>query len=182
MSVATVYAKALYQSLKASGGVDFALVDKQFDAFIDLVDSSKDLRMTFEGPLATAKEKAGVIDEIGKKMGFLPIVGQFLKLLARKRRLGAIKEIRDSFLSVRLAAEGGVSGRLVAADSIGDADVETLSAAFTKKLAKKVLFRVSTDPSLLAGMKVTVNGVTYDGTLRSQLQRLRDRFVQGTPS
>ena len=32
---------------------------------------------------------------------------------------------------------------------------------------------------ILAGMKVTVNGVTYDGTLRSQLQKLRDQVAMG---
>ena len=55
-------------------------------------------------------------------------------------------------------------------------DVEALAKAFGKKLNKRVAFHVSTDPSLLAGMKVTVNGVTYDGTLRSQLQKLRDQI------
>jgi F-type H+-transporting ATPase subunit delta len=87
--------------------------------------------------------------------------------------------ILESYNSVRLLAEGGVPGRLVAAEPVSDQDVQGLAQAFSKKLGKKVAFQVSTDPSLLAGMKVTVNGVTYDGTLRSQLQRLRDRLVAG---
>jgi F0F1-type ATP synthase delta subunit len=43
-------------------------------------------------------------------------------------------------------------------------------------LGRKVAFRVSTDPSLLAGVRVTVSGVTYDGTLKAQLEQLKDKI------
>jgi F-type H+-transporting ATPase subunit delta len=88
-------------------------------------------------------------------------------------------EIRNAYRSVRLEAEGGVSGRLVSADPLSESDIKGLADAFQRKLGKPVAFRVSTDPSLLAGMKVIVNGVTYDGTLKSQLQQLRDLVVAG---
>jgi F0F1-type ATP synthase delta subunit len=64
---------------------------------------------------------------------------------------------------------------------LAEADIDTLTKAFSQKLGKKVAFRVAIDPSLLAGMKVTVNGVTYDGTLRSQIHKLRDHLAAGLP-
>jgi F-type H+-transporting ATPase subunit delta len=91
-----------------------------------------------------------------------------------------LPEVRDTFSEVRLNAEGGVTGKLVSAEPMTDADVQSLSAAFTRKLGRKVAFRVSTDPGLLAGVRVTVNGVTYDGTLKAQLEQLRDKI--STPS
>jgi F0F1-type ATP synthase delta subunit len=64
---------------------------------------------------------------------------------------------------------------------MNEADVKNLAKAFSEKLGKRVAFQSSTEPALLAGLKVTVNGVTYDGTLRSQIQKLRDYFVAGLP-
>ncbi len=87
--------------------------------------------------------------------------------------------MREAFHVIRLAAEGGVAGRLEVAEVISEADVSQLAKAFSEKFGKKVAFRVSQDPSLLAGIKVTVNGVTYDGTLRAQIQKLRDRVADG---
>jgi hypothetical protein len=49
-----------------------------------------------------------------------------------------------------------------------------LSVAFGARIGRKVSFETHEDPSLLAGVKVTVGGVTYDGTMRSQLSRLRE--------
>jgi F-type H+-transporting ATPase subunit delta len=180
-AVGNSYAKALYEAARDVDRSPDALnkVEKDLERMVFAVDSSREAKAAFLGPIATKKEKEALIREISKALGFSKITEQFMLLLASRGRLPLIREIRDAFASVRLVSEGGLLGKLVSAEEIGQADVESLSQAFAKKLGKRVAFRVSTDPSLLAGMKVTVNGVTYDGTLRSQLQQLRDQVLQG---
>jgi F-type H+-transporting ATPase subunit delta len=181
MSVANAYAKALFQAA-VDGKADARKLDEieqQLEAVVSAINSTPAARIALLGPVTTVREKVAVLGEIGKKVGAGELFGRFLQLMARKQRLPILHEVRDAFRAVRLHAEGGVVGSLVAADAVGGADVEGLAQAFGRKLGKRVAFRVSTDASLLAGMKVTVNGVTYDGTLRSQLQRLRDRLLAG---
>jgi F0F1-type ATP synthase delta subunit len=60
--------------------------------------------------------------------------------------------------------------------------IKEITQAFTQKLKRKVDFKVTTQPSLLAGLKVTVNGVTYDGSLLAQLERLKEEFTHGAAS
>lgn len=180
MSVANAYAKALYQAATESKGAQSVTdLETQLAKFLEVVNSSKEAQTVLLGPIVTPSEKILVIQEISKKMGLSHIVTEFLALLARKGRLRLLSGVREAFRDVRLEAEGGVVGRLVAADPINESDVQGLAQAFSRKLGKRVEFNVSTDPALLAGMKVTVNGVTYDGTLRSQIQRLRDQFAHG---
>jgi ATP synthase F1 delta subunit len=180
MSLATSYAKALYAAAKDAHATSDTLdhIENQMDSFGQILQLT-DARKALLGPVVTIKEKSEILLQIGEKAGYAKLFTQFLILLASKGRLPAFADIRDAFSTVRLEAEGGVAGRLVSAEPIDDADVQGLAGAFGRKLGKKVAFRVSTDPSLLAGMKVTVNGVTYDGSLRSQLQQLRDRLVAG---
>jgi F-type H+-transporting ATPase subunit delta len=183
MSVATSYAKAFYEVAKESQATSEALdsMEKQLELFLAVMDESKEARTALQAPVTTTREKTALVEEISKKLNLADLTRHFLMLLARKDRISILREVRDAFNVVRLTAEGGVPGRLIAAESMSEADISTLAKAFSQKLGKKVAFRVSTDSSLLAGMKVTVNGVTYDGTLRSQLQKLRDRFVAGFP-
>jgi F-type H+-transporting ATPase subunit delta len=177
MSLGKSYARALYEASKGAGNAD--QVEKDMESFVGLLNQSQDLKKTLLGPVVTAKEKSGVLTAIASKAGYSKGFQNFLSLLAAKERLPAIFEIHDAFSGVRLEAEGGVAGRLVSAEPLSDADAQGLAQAFSKKIGKKVEFRVSTDPSLLAGMKVTVNGVTYDGSLKSQLQQLRDKVMSG---
>lgn len=183
MSVAKTYAKTLYETATAQQNghaPDLAQIEQQLEDFAKMLASSKNLHTALCSPIATAREKAAIVEALSKKAGTSELVTRFLVLLANKERLVALDDIQRAFGDARVQSEGGVIGQMVVADpadSIGATDVESLSRAFTKKLGKKVHFRVSSDPSLLAGMKVTVAGTTYDGTLRAQLQRLRDQLV-----
>jgi F-type H+-transporting ATPase subunit delta len=184
MSVAKAYAKALYEAAsEGKGQSELSRIcdelETQLQTFVKIVSSTKEARIALESPVTTSKEKAAVVDAISKKLEASQLFSRFVHLMASKERLGILAEVADVFTSVRLEAEGGVSGKVISAEPMTDSDVDSLAKAFTKKLGKRVEFQVSTEPSLLAGVKVVVNGVTYDGSLRSQLEQLRDRFVVG---
>lgn len=180
MSIAKSYARALYETAReANASVDdLNQLEVQMDAFMDFLNSSKDAKTILLSPVTSAKDKGLYFQSVAKVSGISTTLANFLSLLARKGRLTIFEDIRRAFRVTRLDAEGGVEGQLESAEPIGKDDVETLSKAFSKKFGKKVAFQIFTDPTLLAGMKVTVNGVTYDGTLRSQFQRLRDQLAQ----
>ncbi|OFZ20132.1 MAG: ATP synthase F1 subunit delta [Bdellovibrionales bacterium GWB1_55_8] len=181
MSVANTYARALFEAASdaKTSKADLGQIELELSEFDKMIESSREVRIALYGPLITAKEKVTLVHALNAKAGFLPLVSSFLELLARKNRISSLPKIRDELRSVRLTSEGGLPGKLVSADAMSEADVADLSQAFTKKFGKRVAFQVETDPALLAGVKVTVNGVTYDGTLRSELQRLRDRVSRG---
>ncbi|MCM2277985.1 MAG: ATP synthase F1 subunit delta [Oligoflexia bacterium] len=184
MSVATTYAKALYEALAdgkspAEVATLCEKVEGEFDTLLNAVNSSKEAQVALFSPITNSKEKIALVTELTRKISAHPLMTNFLVLLANKGRLNLVQGIRDEFSAVRLRAEGGVPGRLVSAETMSESDIEGLAKAFSQKMGRRVAFRVATDPSLLAGVKVTVNGVTYDGTLRSQLQRLRDKFLAG---
>jgi F-type H+-transporting ATPase subunit delta len=183
MILAQVYAKALYEACQDAklSTAEINTIEDQLDQFVSAVGGSREAKVALMSRMNNSRDKASLIDTLGKKLDLKPLLIQFLILMARKGRLSLLREVRDSFGMIRLHAEGGIQGQLVAADAMNESDVQGLAQSFTQKFGKKVAFRVSTDASLLAGMKVTVNGVTYDGTLRAQLQKLRDRLVQGLP-
>jgi F-type H+-transporting ATPase subunit delta len=178
MSVAKAYARALFETATGSksSSQEIQGIEDELGVILGAIEHSKEAKIALFGPLVNAKEKSALVENITKKAKVTPLVSRFLTLLARKGRLRLLSEIHKAFALVRVESEGGIIGTVVAADPVGAPDVEALAKAFGKKLNKRVAFHVSTDPSLLAGMKVTVNGVTYDGTLRSQLQKLRDQI------
>jgi F-type H+-transporting ATPase subunit delta len=181
MSVAHSYAKALLEAATENqlSVEDLSQMESQLGDLLKSFQSSRDVRVALLSPLTSSREKQLILTDIGQKQNFSPILSQFVALLSRKGRLGILSEIRDAFFAVRLAFEGVLAGCLVVAEPMSEADIVSLSKAFSQRFGKKVAFRVTIDPALLAGMKVTVNGVTYDGSLRSQIQKLRNQLVSG---
>jgi len=96
-----------------------------------------------------------------------------------KHRFGFLAEVRDAFEEYRVERAGGVVASLVSAEPLGAEEIEGIGALLKKRFGRHVFLRASTDARLVAGVKVTVGGVTYDGTLRTQLQRLREKLVFG---
>lgn len=175
MSVARSYARALFE-VSQTRDTSLDQITAELHLVWGYMNSSKEARVAFLSPAIAAKDKVMAIQEVSRRAGFSPLVAYFLQLLGKKERLSFLPEIQKAFNQVRLEAEGAVEGQLVSADPMEAKDIEDLARAFSKKLGKKVVFRAMIDPTLLAGIKVTVNGVNYDGTLRSQLQRLREKL------
>lgn len=184
MSVAKAYAKALFEAVSegkspAEASSTSDQIQAQLAQFQDIVKGSKEAQIALFGPITTSKEKVALVQQFSKLLNAAPMVERFLILLANKDRLSLLAQMAEAFAEVRLEAEGGLRGKLTSAEPLSDSEVQELAATFSKKFGKKVAFQVTTDPALLAGVKVTLSGVTYDGTVRAQLQQLKDRFVAG---
>jgi len=182
MSVAKSYARALLESATESGMTNSQCegLEKQLERLVDVVESSRPLAMALMGPAASAKEKVAVLNQLGKALSLDPLLVRFLELMGRKRRLDLISQVSSEFRELRLERDGIVLGEMVSAEPLSATDVEDLGRAFGQRLGVRVSFVTKEDPALLAGVKVTVGGVTYDGTMRSQLNRLRDTLVQSS--
>lgn len=181
MSVSRSYARTLLETAQETGlkAIDLDKIESELLAFVAAVGSSTELCEALSSPIVTSAEKAGVADAVAKKMGFSKLTTQFLAMVARKGRAPVIEAIAGAFTMVRLESEGATLGEVVSADELKREDLEELATAFTKRLGKKVVFKATVDANLLAGLKVTVSGITYDGSLRAQLQLLREQLVYG---
>jgi F-type H+-transporting ATPase subunit delta len=184
MSVSRSYAKALLEAAVELGmkAADLDQIEKELDQFVTAVKGSPNLMESIGSPVVSSGDKAEIAAAIAEKMGFSRLMKQFITLVARKGRGASIEEFADAFTAVRLESEGATLGTVVSADALQQKDLEELATAFTRKLGKKVVFKSAVDPNLLAGLKVTVNGTTYDGSLRAQLQQLKERLVFGKPA
>jgi len=189
MSLARSYARALYESSQELaqnakganfGPSELASLQAELAHFVSLSKASREARMVLESAVVSADERVAFVLTLSQRAGYSKLASNFLLLIAKKGRFGSLAEISDAFAAVCLEAQGGLFGNVVSADPVDAADLQGLADAFTKKLGKKVAFKSSVDSELLAGMKVTVSGITYDGTLKAKIQRLRDRLASST--
>src|SRR6478609_9664246 len=111
MRVAYSYAKALYLAARDSGVSQasslYDQIESVFGQLNSLMKKSEPLKIALLSPLSTSEEKLILIEELSKKAEMLPLMRQFLMLLARKGRLGLLPRLAEQFKTVRLQEEGG---------------------------------------------------------------------------
>ena len=76
-------------------------------------------------------------------------------------------------------AKGRVQARVVSAGALDPAMVEQLRERLRGLAGKEVLLQQETNPSLLGGLWVELEGKVYDGSIRTQLEKMKQRIARG---
>lgn len=179
MSVVSNYARALANVQISTGGENgqrsksFSLMIQEVENVDNILRSSRELQVALGTPVTTQKEKAGIADEVCGKAKAGPLVQKFVLLLCRTGRIRYLNDILGALKKIQIESEGGTLGQVITADHLSADEVAELEKTFSKKVGKKVAFSVREDSSLLAGLKVSVNGRTYDSSLQGQLDSLK---------
>jgi F-type H+-transporting ATPase subunit delta len=151
-------------------------VRRDLAAFVEAFASVPDLRNALESPALSATVKHRVIEEIAAKMKLDVAVRNFIYLLVDHRRLETLAEIQQAFrdeLNVRL---GIVEAEVTSARELSAAEKKELTAVLERRTGKKVEARFQEDEELLGGAIVRLGSTIYDGSVRDQLNRLREQL------
>jgi F-type H+-transporting ATPase subunit delta len=151
-------------------------VRRDLAAFVEAFASVPDLRNALGSPALSAAVKHRVIEEIAAKMKLDVAVRNFIYLLVDHRRLETLAEIQQAFrdeLNVRL---GIVEAEVTSARELSAAEKKELTAVLERRTGKKVEARFQEDEALLGGAIVRLGSTIYDGSVRDQLNRLREQL------
>jgi F-type H+-transporting ATPase subunit delta len=184
MSVARSYARAWVENLEArkesASSIEAAYLE--LTSLSAAIQQNRNAQIALGSPATSNQEKLDLVAALAKGLKLSASVSQLLQLLGRKDRLAILADVVEAIDEVRLEARGGVKGLAESPDPLSERDLDDLATAFGKKIGKPVRFKWKHVPTLLAGVRVTIQGTTYDGSLSAQLERIRDRLVYGRES
>jgi F-type H+-transporting ATPase subunit delta len=181
MSLTRSYAKAWVETMEArkESAATLDTAQAELDGLVAALRDNRAAQAALGSPATTNQEKVDLVAALIKGLKLSEPTALLLRLMADKDRLAHLEGIVEAIDEVRLEMSGGVKGIVESADPLNDQDLKDLSESFTKKVKKTVRFKARHTPSLLAGVRVTIQGVTYDGSLSAQLERVKDRLVYG---
>ncbi|MGC1966632.1 MAG: ATP synthase F1 subunit delta [Candidatus Acidiferrales bacterium] len=145
--------------------------------FVDLFFSSADLRNALESPAVDREVKIKIVDEVAEKMKLNDAVRNFICVVVDNRRTHMLREIVE-LLSVELnRRQHIVKLEVTSARKLDEGERKRLIEVFKGDDPKrKVGASFAEDETLLGGVVVRVGSTVYDGSVREQLNRLRERL------
>lgn len=178
-SVVGTYARAFADVIMAPKnqlGPERAL--QALDEIMGLFKESAQLRRVLENPSIPGDRKRAVLDAIAAKLGTTRQVRNFVAVVIDHRRLPLLSEIRKRLEQELNDRQGFAEAQVSSARPLSDPEKEMLEAEITRLTGKKVKAIYGQDASLLGGAVVQVGSTIYDGSVKGQLETIREQLVE----
>jgi F-type H+-transporting ATPase subunit delta len=176
-SLARRYAKALVEVAAASD--DLEAVRRELTDFAELLRGQREFRIFVENPSVRGRDKVAVLEQIMATLGLRPLTSTFLRILLEGGRLVALEGILRAYVTLTDERLGRVRATVTAATPLPAEQQERLRQRLAEVTGKHVYLEVHDDPSILGGLITQIGSLVYDGSVRTQLLRLREELGQG---
>jgi F-type H+-transporting ATPase subunit delta len=143
-------------------------------AIASLLAESPELRRVWENPAIPAEQKRKVLDVIAQRDEFPKQVRNLVAVLIDHRRIHFLEPIIRQLEKELDARLGFAEAQITSARALGDAEKLEFEAQVGKLTGKKVRARYGLDATLLGGAVVRLGSTIYDGSVKGQLERLKE--------
>jgi len=175
-AISSRYARALVDVV-IEQKIDPAVALRQIHDMVSTVQGSEQLRMVWESPAIPAEQKRSVLDAVAGRSALLKPIRNFFAILIDHGRIPMAAQIARQFETELNNVLGFVEADITSSRQLSSGEKSDLESQVANVTGKKVRARYATNPDLLGGAVVRVGSTIYDGSVRGQLQKLKEQLA-----
>jgi F-type H+-transporting ATPase subunit delta len=170
------YARAIFDV--ASKEADIQQVGRELDEFNALIAGHEALARTLSNPAVPAPRKRAVVEQLLARFGTMsPVSSKLLLLLADGDRLALLPEITAAYASRLMDHAQVVRAELTTAVPVPADRVDALQQGLARATGRQVQLDTKVDASIIGGAVARIGSMVYDGSVTTQLQKVKERLV-----
>jgi len=170
------YAKALFD-VALQEKADLAQIDRDLQAVVAMMQASPDLAEASNRSAVPEQARRSLIEAVARAMTLTVPVTKLLVLLAQSRKLNLLPDLAIAYRERLLAHQNIVRAEVTSAAPLSPEKTKALEESLAKVTGKKVELSMTVDPDLLGGVVARIGSTVYDGSVRTQLQRMRQELI-----
>lgn len=175
--IAGRYASALFELAREAKALD--QVSAALDRFTAMLDESGDLDRVVRNPVFTAEEQVSALTAVLAKAGVSGLAANFLKLVASKRRLFAVRGMIAGYRALVAEEQGILSAEVTVAAPLSDANRSAVLQALESQAGKKIALTEKVDPAIIGGLVVKMGSRMIDASLKTKLNAMKIAMNNG---
>jgi F-type H+-transporting ATPase subunit delta len=177
LAVARRYAEALADVAIANSQAE--VVAQELGELSVLFKAGSELNALFANPVISQADKRRVLDVIIERTRPTRTTVNLLKLLLHHYRLHNLDVLKEQYREELNKREGIVRAEVTTAGPIDAAEQQKLKQQLQNLTGKSIQLEFKTDPALIGGAVTRVGSVVYDGSIRTQLDTIKNRLKAG---
>jgi F-type H+-transporting ATPase subunit delta len=173
---ATRYAKALLEIAAAES--DPARVEQDLAGLVSAMTTHAELRQALTSPTVPAQARRGIVRSLVAQAGVAAPLPKLLDLLAERGRLELLPEILQAYRERLLAHQNIVQAEVASAAPLAPETFQQLSHRLSALTGKQVQLAATVDAALIGGLVARVGSTVYDGSVRTQLEKMKQQLIE----
>jgi F-type H+-transporting ATPase subunit delta len=157
--------------------LDSTKVTEDLHSVLSLTRENPQLHQVWDNPSIPAEQKRNLLDALCGRLGLVKYVRNFLAVLIDHHRMGMLPEIVSQFEHELHERLGFAEAEIVSARELAEQQRRELELQISQMTGKRVLAKYAIDAKLLGGAMVRIGSTIYDGSVRGQLQKLREELA-----
>ena len=175
-SLSRRYTKALFQLAREAGQEE--KIGQEIESFLAAYTGSQ-LQTVLTNPAFGMDSRKRIVIEISNKLQLSILAIHFLSLLLERDRLTYLPSIAARYRRLLNEAKGRVEAKVVGASALEAAMVDRLREVLHEISGKEIVLQQEIDPGLIGGVLLEFEGKVYDGSVRTQLENMKQRIARG---
>jgi F-type H+-transporting ATPase subunit delta len=172
---AIVYAEALIGAAENAGATD--AVVQEFDSFIDdVLEKLPKLEAVLTSGFVDEEIKEAMLKKALAKSAS-PVFLSFLQVLARHGRLDMLRLVHLTTHEEYNRVKNRLRVLVSTAEPLDAAAEQTITQEIKNRLQMQPIFDKQVQPELIGGLVLRIGDRVYDGSIATQLKRLREQMV-----
>lgn len=175
-TVARRYAKALL-AVALEKKVDPRQLGRQLAALAARIEGQPELAQALSSPAVSRAKKAKLIEKLVEGAETDRLVANLLRTMGERDRLGALGLVAEAYAQALDHHERIQPAEVTSTEPLTERQQQRLSEKLAAVTGKRVRLSYRTNPAILGGLVVRIGNRIYDGSIVTQLGKLKERLL-----
>jgi F-type H+-transporting ATPase subunit delta len=160
---------------------DAALEDiqRQLASFHELLEEYPVLKKALLNPAVPVTRKRAAVVDLTKRLPLQPIVSKLLALLAERDRLALLPDLLGAYRERLLDYLNVVRAEVTTAVPLSADRARRVEEGLAALTGRTVTLATKVDSTIIGGVVARVGSTIYDGSVKRQLERMKEKLVEG---
>ena len=179
--ISTVLARRYAKALFAAGKDEDKLkaFNETLQAVRSFLESNPDIQAALESPVIGLGVKQEVVEHLIKAAKIPKTMANFMRVLVQNNRIHYIGLIADAYQELMDEEMGVVRAKVITAVPLKKNLKSKMEKVFSEVTGKKVVLVAEQDPDIIGGVIAHVGDMVWDGSIKSQLEGLKESIGRG---
>jgi F-type H+-transporting ATPase subunit delta len=168
------YAKALFSLEREDDS--FKKYRRELEEFAAFYGENEEFRQAVTNPIFPIEDRRKLLQAVLNRSDFSVLIRNFLRLLLDKNRIGAIEAITTHYAKLIDETSNIAHAEIVTAKPLKQRTLSDVVKSFEGLTSKKIMPHVRENPEIIGGVIVKIGDTIFDGSVRTQIEGIKESF------